>query len=114
MKSALLVIAQETFRDEEYAEPKRVLESAGFTVTTASVAPGEATGKLGLRAQAQMSLHDALDVEWDAVAFIGGAGAAIFFDDPEAHLLARRTLLERGRAGCHLHRAVDTRTRRTA
>ena len=29
-KSALMVIAFEKFRDEEYAEPKKVLEDAGF------------------------------------------------------------------------------------
>lgn len=92
MKTALLVIAQEIFRDEEYAEPKRVLESAGMTVVTASVSAGQATGKLGMRAEAGMSVHDALEGDWDAVAFIGGAGAAVFFDDPEAHLLARQTV----------------------
>jgi protease I len=95
MKSALLVIAQNTFRDEEYSEPKRVLESAGVEVTTASVMAGEAVGKLGLRVLAQTSVHDSLGGDWDAVAFIGGAGAAVFFDDPEAHELARATL-ERG------------------
>jgi putative intracellular protease/amidase len=39
MKSALLVIAPEVFRDEEYAEPKRILEARGADVTTASLKP---------------------------------------------------------------------------
>lgn len=95
MKSALMVIAQEVFRDEEYAEPKRVLESHGVAVTTASVEAGEAIGKLGMRAHADMSLSDTLGTEWDAVLFVGGAGASVFFDDPDAHALARDTL-ERG------------------
>lgn len=95
MKSALLVIAQNVFRDEEYLEPKRVLESRGVEVTTASVKAGPATGKLGMHAEAQTSVADALSGDWDVVAFVGGAGASVFFDDPDAHALARRTL-ERG------------------
>jgi protease I len=92
MKSALMVIAQEIFRDEEYAEPKRVLESRGIEVTTASVEAGEAIGKLGMRAHADISLSDARSTGWDAVLFVGGAGASVFFDDPAAHDLARQTL----------------------
>lgn len=90
MTKALMVIAPEVFRDEEYAEPKRVLEAHGVTVTTASTAPGECIGKLGMRATATISVADALREEWDVVVFVGGAGAKVFFDDPTAHALARR------------------------
>lgn len=89
-KRALLVIAPETFRDEEYAEPKRVLEDHGVSVTTASTRPGECMGKLGMAATADISVCDALERTWDAVAFVGGGGASVFFDDPDAHELARR------------------------
>jgi protease I len=92
MKSALLVIAQDVFRDEEYARPKAILEARGVDVTTASVRPGPATGKLGMNAEAQVSVKDAAQTSWDAVAFIGGAGASVFFDDESAHRLARDTL----------------------
>lgn len=94
MKSALLVIAQDVFRDEEYAEPKAVLEARGATVTTASVAAGPASGRFGLPAMADIAVADAAAREWDAVAFIGGGGAAVFFDDPHAHELARKTLAD--------------------
>ena len=56
MTTALMVIAPTVFRDEEYAEPKRVLEAHGVDVTTASVAPGECIGKLGMRATATISV----------------------------------------------------------
>lgn len=85
-----MVIAPEVFRDEEYAEPKRVLESRGATVVTASVIPGECIGKLGMRVLADISVADAASRDWDAVLFIGGAGSAIYFDDAAAHRLARR------------------------
>jgi len=96
MKSALLVIAPSIFRDEEYAEPKRILEARGAEVTTASVVTGECVGKLGLRATAQISVDDAVARDWDSVTFVGGAGAQTYFDDPAAHRLASKTL-ERGR-----------------
>jgi protease I len=91
MANVVMVIAPKMFRDEEYAEPKRVLESRGATVVTASVAPGECIGKLGMRATAEISVAEAATRTWDAAVFIGGAGAAVFFDDPAAHELARRT-----------------------
>jgi len=90
MPDVVMVIAPAVFRDEEYAEPKRVLESRGATVVTASVAPGECIGKLGLRAYASISVAQAAKRDWDAVVFVGGAGAAVFFDDEAAHELARR------------------------
>lgn len=92
MKSALLVIAPEIFRDEEYAQPKRVLVGYGVEVTTASTRPGECRGKLGMVATATTSVAEAAGRSFDAVAFIGGAGASVFFDDPDAHRLARQTL----------------------
>ena len=92
MKSALLVIAQEVFRDEEYAEPKRILESRGAEVTTASTTAGRCFGKLGMQATADLSVADAALRAWDSVTFIGGAGASVFFDDADAHALARGVL----------------------
>lgn len=91
MPEVLMVIAPEVFRDEEYAVPKRVLEARGAKVTTASSRPGECIGKLGMTAQAETSISDAVGKAWDAVVFVGGGGAEIFFDDPDAHRLARDT-----------------------
>lgn len=92
MSRVLMIIAPETFRDEEYADPKRVLESRGHEVVTASTRPGPCTGKLGLVAVADMALQDAIDQPWDAVVFVGGGGATVFFDDPVAHRLATQAL----------------------
>jgi protease I len=86
----VMVIAPEVFRDEEYAEPVRILEQHGARVTTASAAPGKCIGKLGLVAHADLSLAEAMHRSWDAVVFVGGSGAQRFFDDTEAHTLARQ------------------------
>ncbi len=96
MRSVLMVVAQEVFRDEEYVEPKTVLETAGAQVTTASQEAGPATGRFGLTAEAALSVADAVHRQWDAVVFVGGAGAQVYFDDPHAHMLAQTTLTNGG------------------
>ena len=90
MKTALMVIAPSHFRDEEYAAPKQILEDHAVSVSTASIDPGECIGKLGMHAIATISVADAARIPFDAVVFVGGAGAAVFFDNPKAHALARQ------------------------
>lgn len=90
MADVVMVIAPKIFRDEEYAEPKRALESRDARVITASTAPGECIGKLGMLAHAEISVADAAKRSWDAVIFVGGAGASVYFDDEAAHELARQ------------------------
>ena len=86
---ALMVIAQQIFRDEEYAEPKTILERSGVNVTTASTSAGPAEGKLGMAATADLGIVDVDPDDYDAVIFVGGGGSAVFFDDPIAHRIAR-------------------------
>lgn len=90
MSQVLMVVAPTMFRDEEYAHPKEVFESRGAVVTTASVRPGPAMGRFGLRTTADVSITDADPGLYDAVVFVGGAGAEVYFDDPDAHALAKR------------------------
>ncbi len=85
MKKVALVIAQEYFRDEEYLEPKKVLESAGIQVVTASQKKGIATGKLGAKVQADISMKDLDPKDLDGIFFIGGPGASVYFNDKAAH-----------------------------
>ncbi len=89
MKTVLMVIAPDIFRDEEYARPKEVLERRGARVVTASVAPGPCRGKLGMLAVANIALSEADAGDYDAVVFVGGGGAAAFFDDTAAHAVAQ-------------------------
>ncbi len=99
MTAALFVIAPEVFRDEEYAEPKEALQRQGVQVTTASTEIGTCTGKLGMVAHAEIALRDVRAADYDAVVFIGGAGAQIFFDDPIAHDLAREAFAQQSVIG---------------
>ena len=91
---AVLIIAFENFRDEEYAEPKAVLEKAGVEVTTASSKLGMAKGKLGMSAKVDILLKDVKASDYDAVLFVGGSGSYGYYDDPTAHKLARETVKE--------------------
>lgn len=88
MKTVVMVIAPDQFRDEEYAQPKAVLEGRGAQVVTASTTPGECTGKLGMCVDAEVALAHVSPHGIDALVFVGGAGSAVYFDDPVAHALA--------------------------
>ncbi|MBI5699457.1 DJ-1/PfpI family protein [Candidatus Saganbacteria bacterium] len=86
-----MIIAFEGFRDEEYAEPKDVLEKAGVEVITASTKTGTATGKLGLKTKVDVALDQVQVVDYDAVLFIGGPGSYQFHHDPKAHKIVKET-----------------------
>ncbi|MBN3033290.1 MAG: DJ-1/PfpI family protein [Candidatus Saganbacteria bacterium] len=88
-RKALMIIAFEHFRDEEYAEPKKVLEDAGFAVTTASVKTGTAKGKYGMEAPVDIALKDVKAEDYDTVVFVGGPGSHGYFNDPAAQAIAR-------------------------
>lgn len=85
----LMVIAPGQFRDEEYVFPREIFEEHyNIRVTVASTEPGEYTGKFGTIAKAEIALKDVNPEDYDAVAFIGGAGAQVYIDDEVAQRLA--------------------------
>lgn len=91
-KKAILVIAPSEFRDEELQEPLKLLRSQGCEVAIAASSLDEAVGMLGARVKPEVLLKDVAPGGLDAVAFIGGVGASVYFDDPTAHALARDAL----------------------
>ena len=89
-KRVLIVIAPENFRDEEYAEPRRILEAAGCAITVASARPGAAKGMLGMIVKPDTTLDRVKAEDFDAVIFVGGYGAEAYYGDARAHALAAR------------------------
>jgi protease I len=87
-KKVVMIIAPEKFRDEELFEPKELLEAAGATVKIASTSLEEATGMRGGKAKADLLLADVKVAEYDAIVFIGGSGASVYWDDATAHAIA--------------------------
>lgn len=90
MKKVVFVVAPEVFRDEEYIEPKNILEKAGVEVTTASTVVGEIYGKIKIKAQSQMLVKDIKVEDFDGIFFVGGNGASVYFDDKTAHDIANK------------------------
>ena len=90
-KKVAIVIAPDQFRDEEYAQPHASLNLAKADITVVSREVGKCYGTRGSIVHAKMALDDAAKLDWDAVVFVGGAGAGTYMDDPIAHSLALRT-----------------------
>lgn len=88
-KKAVMIISQELFRDEEYLEPKEVLENAGIAVVTASQKAGIAKSKFGKTAIADISINDIDARNYDAILFVGGPGSHVYHKDPVAHKIAQ-------------------------
>lgn len=88
MTTVLMIIAPEGFQDQEYGDPKAVFEKAGFKVVTVSTVP-EAIGKYGHNVQVDVLLKDVTHDQYDAVVFVGGPGAFIYFEDSTAHCIAQ-------------------------
>lgn len=85
---ALLVIAPEDFRDEEYFIPKKILEDGGVKVKTASFNVGVCRGSLGGKTKSEIEVDKVETAEFEVVAFIGGQGMVPFTRDSRLTKLA--------------------------
>ncbi|OGC34283.1 hypothetical protein A2311_01120 [candidate division WOR-1 bacterium RIFOXYB2_FULL_48_7] len=94
MKKVAMVIAFSMFRDEEYLEPKSVLEHAGVLVETFSDKTGTAQGKFGLQVQVEKTIADLKLDDFAALLFVGGPGANVFYDSPLAHQIIQEAVLK--------------------
>src|SRR5207248_8173347 len=88
-KRAVFIVGFRSFRDEELLEPRAALEAEGAKVLVASSALGTAEGMLGARVEVDL-LYTAIRLDdLDALVFVGGDGAAEYWEDRAAHKLAR-------------------------
>jgi len=85
MKKVALFIAFQGFRDEEYAEPKKVMEKEGIKVDTISTSKGLARGKIKITAQVDKVLDEVNLSDYDCLALVGGPGALDHLDKPKVH-----------------------------
>lgn len=93
-RKVLMVIASQQFRDEEYAAPRKILESEGAQITVASSSVAPATGMLGMTVTADLLLDQVAPDDYDAVIFVGGMGATEYWENPTAHRLAQRLVAQ--------------------
>jgi len=94
-KRAVLIIARENFRDEELFETMRVLTEAGVNTVVASSKKGAVKGMLGRRAEATILVSEIAVDEYDAIIFVGGAGAMEYFHSRAAWTIAREAVARR-------------------
>jgi len=88
-EEVLMITAPKNFRDEELFKPKVILEKNGYNVTIASLSRDMAKGMLGAKVVPDITL-DEVDVDrYNAVIFVGGSGAEVYFDDEVAHSIAK-------------------------
>lgn len=83
----ILVIASDGFQHIEYGDTKKVVESAGIKVVTASDKPGGAVAKDKSTAVVDIILQDINMADFDGIFFIGGPGALQCLDIPASYSL---------------------------
>ncbi|MCK9393337.1 MAG: DJ-1/PfpI family protein [Candidatus Paceibacterota bacterium] len=89
MKNVALVIANKEFRDEEYFIIKDFLSSKGVKLYTFSNEIGLALGRFGNEVDVKKSLDELNVDDFEAIIFIGGAGALTCLDNDISYGLIR-------------------------
>ena len=77
-KKVLMIIAPKDFRDEEFHEPKAILEKKGIKVTVASTATGTAKGMFGMQVIPDITVDKVNPAEFGAVVVVGGSGSQTY------------------------------------
>lgn len=93
-KKVLMIIAKKDFRDEEFFEPKEVLERDGAKITVASSSLDTSTGMLGARVRPEILIEKVKVTDYDAIVFVGGVGATEYINNPVAHSIAKEAVRE--------------------
>ena len=88
-KLAVVVVAPRGYQDLELKGALGALEEQGYGAVLASNEVGQCTGALGGTVQAELALRGVKVHEFDRVAFIGGPGSRVLFEDADAHRVAR-------------------------
>lgn len=91
-KKAVLIVGRENFRDEELFETMRILNETGVKTTIASTILGTVRGMLGNLAESTILVKDVVVDDYDAIIFIGGAGAMEYFESRVAWKIAREAV----------------------
>ena len=91
-KKALLIIAPKDFRDEELFETKKILEAAKIRTEVVSSRTGVIKGMLGGTQKVSKTLFQVNVSDYDAIIFIGGGGAKVYFDDALALAIAEEAV----------------------
>jgi len=90
-KKIVMIIAKRMFEEVEFKEPKDIFDREGADVTIASSTLSQATGG-NLRVQPDILIDNITVNDYDAVIFIGGFGVSEYFNNYQAHRIAKQAL----------------------
>jgi len=93
-KKIAMIIAFKDFRDEEYFIPKEIFKGKGAAVKTVSTQMGTAVGSQGGEVEVDITLDELDVINFDAIVFIGGAGAPKELDNEKSYGIAKETFLK--------------------
>ncbi|MGQ9706771.1 MAG: DJ-1/PfpI family protein [bacterium] len=98
-KNILLIVAQDGFKDIEYAKTRKVLESAGANITVASNNAGSCKGIDGLEIISDLGFSKSkIDPSgYSSVVLIGGPGATKYLYHNKDLILLIKTAYEQGK-----------------
>ena len=94
-KKIAMLIAFKDFRDEEYFVPKEILETAGAEIKTVSTEMGEVIGSQGGEVEVDITLGELKVSDFDAIVFIGGAGALKYLDNEISYRITKEAISEK-------------------
>src|SRR4029453_5654900 len=88
-KKVLMVIPHPQFRDEEFFEPKKILEDEGAKVVVASTSVRTCRGMKGGVVQSDLAIADAKAEEYAGLILCGGSSVPdVFWNDKKLQELA--------------------------
>lgn len=90
-KKIVMIIAKQMFEEPEFKYPKEIFDNEGADVTIASSTLSMATGG-NLRVKPDILIDDIKVKDFDAIVFIGGFGVTEYFENLQAHRIARQAL----------------------
>ncbi|MEO0084418.1 MAG: DJ-1/PfpI family protein [candidate division WOR-3 bacterium] len=84
-----MIVAPRAFRDEEFRVPYELLNKIGYKIYVASRDTIIAVGIKGLALKPHLAIRDIDTTKYDGIIFVGGTGAAIYWDDKNVHQLVQ-------------------------
>jgi|SRR3989344_2616181 len=83
-KKVLFILSSRNFRDEEFLEPKKILENLGVNITIVNETGRESVGMLGTRVEPNLNLDKVIVNDYDAIIFVGGSGSTVYWNNQKA------------------------------
>lgn len=99
LEGKVLLVVADNYRDEEFEASYQAVKESGLTPVIASKSVGQLKGMLGGKTKSEISIRDVNPKDYKAVIFVGGVGADVFWDDPDAHKIAKE-MYSQGKLVC--------------